>query len=102
MKLSLLIQGGPLSTNAPSIALQFAREAVNQGHALYRVFLYKDAVHLANRFNSVPADETYSHISLWDAETAGNCWYFDAMVAPVPGTTGGAFVFPIGQTIDHV
>ena len=58
MKLSLLIQGGPLSTNAPSIALQFAREAVSQGHVLYRVFLYKDAVQLANRFNSVPADET--------------------------------------------
>jgi hypothetical protein len=51
---------------------------------------------------SVPEDETYSHISLWDAETAGNCWYFDAMLAPVPVTTGGAFVFPIGQTIDHV
>ena len=58
MKLSLLIQGGPLSTNAPSIALQFAREAISQGHAVYRVFLYKDAVHLANRFNSAPADET--------------------------------------------
>jgi len=51
---------------------------------------------------SVPADETYSHISLWDALTAGNCWYKDAMLAPVPVTTGGAFVFPIGQTIDHV
>jgi hypothetical protein len=51
---------------------------------------------------SVPADETYSHISIWDDETAGNCWYKDAMLAPVPVTTGGAFVFPIGQTIDHV
>ncbi len=51
---------------------------------------------------SVPADETYSHITLWDAETAGDCWYYDAMVAPVPVTTGGAFVFPIGQTVDHV
>ena len=58
MKLSLLIQGGPLSTSAPSAALHFAREAVSQGHALYRIFFYKDAVHLANRFNSVPADET--------------------------------------------
>ncbi len=51
---------------------------------------------------AVTDDETYSHISLWDAETAGNCWYKDAMLAPVPVTTGGAFVFPIGQTIDHV
>ena len=58
MNISLLIQGDPLSTCAPSAALHFAREAVSEGHALYRVFLYKDAVHLANRFNSVPADET--------------------------------------------
>jgi len=51
---------------------------------------------------SVPADESYSHVSIWDAATLGNCWYKDAMLAPVPVTTGGAFVFPIGQTIDHV
>lgn len=51
---------------------------------------------------SVPATEVYSHISLWDALTVGNAWYKDAMVAPVPVTAGGAFVFPVGQTIDHV
>ena len=51
---------------------------------------------------SVPATETYSYISLWDAVTGGNCWYTDQMLAPVPVTVGGAFVFPIGQTIDHV
>ena len=51
---------------------------------------------------SVPADETYSHVSIWDDETAGNCWYYDAMLASVPVSTGGAFVFPIGQLIDHV
>ena len=58
MNISLLVQGDPLSTNSPSLALHFAREAVSQGHALYRVFFYKDAVHLANRFISVPSDET--------------------------------------------
>ena len=50
----------------------------------------------------VPATETYSYISLWDALTVGNCWYTDEMVSPVPVTSGGAFVFPTGQTIDHV
>ena len=50
----------------------------------------------------VPATETYSYISLWDDLTAGNPWYFDAMIAPVPVTIGGAFVFPTGQTVDHV
>jgi hypothetical protein len=51
---------------------------------------------------SVPATETYSYITLWDAVTVGNPWYFDAMIAPVPVTIGGAFVFPTGQTVDHV
>lgn len=51
---------------------------------------------------TVPASETYSWISLWDDLTVGNCWYTDEMVSPVPVTAGGAFVFPTGQTIDHV
>ena len=58
MNISVLVQGEPRSTNAPSIALHFAREAVSQGHTLHRVFFYKDAVLLANRFASVPSDET--------------------------------------------
>ena len=58
MDISLLIQGSPLSTGAPSIALHFAQEAVAQGHTLHRVFFYKDAVHVANRFSSIPVDET--------------------------------------------
>ena len=57
MNICLLIQGGPIPTSALSTALNFAREAVSQGHVLYRVFFYKDAVHIANRFNSVSADE---------------------------------------------
>lgn len=51
---------------------------------------------------AVPNTETYSHISIWDDLVVGNAWYKDAMVAPVPVTAGGAFVFPVGQTIDHV
>ena len=58
MDISLLIQGCPVSTSAPSIALHFAREAVAQGHRLHRAFFYKDAVHIANRFSFRPADET--------------------------------------------
>jgi hypothetical protein len=50
---------------------------------------------------SVPATETYSWISIWDNLTVGNPWYKDQMIAPVPVTIGGAFVFPIGQTVTH-
>ena len=58
MDISLLVQGHPVSSGAPSIALHFAQEAVAQGHTLRRVFFYKDAVHVANRFSSIPVDET--------------------------------------------
>ena len=53
-------------------------------------------------WNPVPATETYTYVSLWDDLTAGNCWYTDQMLSPVPVTVGGAFAFPSGQSIDHV
>lgn len=60
------------------------------------------AVSTANiAWESVPADETYTHISMWDAVSSGNPWYKGAMASPVPVSTGGAFVFPAGQTLDH-
>ena len=50
MRFSLLVQGAPSTTSAPHNALEFARAAVARGHAIGRVFFYKDAVILANRF----------------------------------------------------
>ena len=50
MRLSLLVQGAPHSTSAPHNALHFARAALAAGHTLMRVFFYKDAVVLGNRF----------------------------------------------------
>ena len=50
MRISLLIQGAPCSTAAPQRALRFARAACAAGHALGRVFFYKDAVAIASRF----------------------------------------------------
>jgi hypothetical protein len=52
-------------------------------------------------WNPVPTDETYTHISIWDDATVGNPWYKGPLDAPVPVTTGGAFAFAAGQTIDH-
>ena len=61
----------------------------------------QSATDAAISWASVPATETYSYISLWDDLVAGNCWYTDQMVSPIPVTVGGAFLFPTGQTIDH-
>lgn len=50
MRISLLVQGAPCSTSAPGNALDFARAVVARGHAIGRVFFYKDAVLVGNRF----------------------------------------------------
>ena len=50
MRLSLLVQSAPLSTPAAGVALRFASAAVAAGHTVQRVFFYKDAAAIGNRF----------------------------------------------------
>ena len=50
MRFGLLIQGGALATGAAPTALGFAQAAVEAGHEVRRVFFYKDAVAIGNRF----------------------------------------------------
>ncbi|MCZ6886947.1 MAG: sulfurtransferase complex subunit TusD [Gammaproteobacteria bacterium] len=57
MQISLLVQGAPNATDAPTSALGFARAAVVSGHAIRRVFFYNEGVHIANRFVVAPQDE---------------------------------------------
>lgn len=52
MRIDLLVQGAPLDTGAPGRALTFARAALDAGHRVGRVFFYKDAVTVGNRFAS--------------------------------------------------
>ena len=52
MRIDLLVQGAPQSTDAPASALRFARAALAAGHRIGRVFFYKDAVGIGNRFAS--------------------------------------------------
>ena len=56
LRISLLVQGAPHSTCAPLNALNFARAALAGGHEVGRVFFYKDAVAVANRFASDEQD----------------------------------------------
>ena len=51
-------------------------------------------------WTSVAATETYSHISIWDASTAGNPIFKGAMTASKAVTAGSDFIFPAGETID--
>jgi len=44
-------------------------------------------------WEGLAATETYSHISLWDDQAAGNSWYKGDLVAPVAVVAGGIFQF---------
>lgn len=37
---------------------------------------------------SVAADETITHVSIWDASTGGNCWFRGPLPNPIPITVG--------------
>lgn len=58
MNFAILIQGAPYSSQAAYTALQFCRSVIEQGHEIYRVFLYQDAVHLGTALATPPQDET--------------------------------------------
>lgn len=51
----------------------------------------------AIEWTAVSTSETYSHISLWDAATAGNCLWTGALTAPVAVVAGNDFTIPIGD-----
>lgn len=48
-------------------------------------------------WTNVPTGETYSHISLWDASTAGNCLWSGALTTPKAVSVGDTFLIPTGQ-----
>ena len=52
LRIDLLVQGAPLDTGAPRRALKFAQAALDTGHRIGRIFFYKDAVTVGDRFAS--------------------------------------------------
>lgn len=57
MKFSIVIQSSPFTSQSSSTALRFARTLIAEGHELFRVFFYSDAVLTANALISPPQDE---------------------------------------------
>lgn len=85
MRISLLVQGNPHTTQAVANALGFAEAAAAAGHALERVFFYKDAVLVANR---LAADEVRLR-ERWQA-LAGRAGFELAVCVAAAGRRGVA------------
>ncbi|PVY78196.1 tRNA 2-thiouridine synthesizing protein D [Tamilnaduibacter salinus] len=56
-RFTLVISGAPYTSQAPQSALRFAEAVLSAGHAIERVFLYGDGVHLASSYAAPPSDE---------------------------------------------
>lgn len=56
MRINLLVQSGLGTVAGPIAAQRFAEAVLNAGHGIGRVFFYKDAVVVGNRF--VPAESS--------------------------------------------
>ncbi|PIE43077.1 MAG: sulfurtransferase complex subunit TusD [Gammaproteobacteria bacterium] len=57
MKYSIVINHSANQSDSPSTALAFAKELIHQKHQIYRVFLYQQAVELANEYQQLATDE---------------------------------------------
>src|SRR4051794_11071631 len=49
------------------------------------------------QWTSVSTTETYSHASIWDASSGGNCLWTGTLGTPVAVSAGGTFTMAIGQ-----
>ena len=85
--------GDPVLTGLDNIAANSERKSVTFGAASSGIAFSTNEV----QWPSVPATETYSHVSIWDAATGGNCWYAYAMLAAVPVNAGGEFAFLVAN-----
>ncbi len=64
MKFSLLILASPYSQQGGLSALKFAQTCLHQGHQIYRVFFYHEAVQTASFLQTPQQDESNLH-QLW-------------------------------------
>lgn len=54
---TIVISGGPYSSQAPGTALAFCRALLRKGYRIDRVFLYGEGVLLASTLSAPPSDE---------------------------------------------
>ena len=54
---AIVVRCGPHQQSQALSALQFAKEALLQGHKVLRVFFYQQGVHIASRLRVAPQDE---------------------------------------------
>jgi hypothetical protein len=85
--------GAPGEDGTGNPAGNTTRQAITFGAASNGVITSSALV----EWTSVSTTETYSHISVWDNSTAGNCLLVGALSASKAVTAGDTFQLPSGQ-----
>lgn len=57
MRYTIIVLGAPYASNSPWSALNFANAVLTNGHEIYRLFFFSEAVHTANALSSPPRNE---------------------------------------------
>ena len=79
----------PTDAGTTAVATNTTRQAVTWAAASNPAGTKASSATLS--WTSVPASETYSHWSLWDASTAGNCLWTGALASSAAVVTGDTF-----------
>jgi len=85
--------GDPGEVGTANAATETTRKSVTGAAASGGVFTSVNDLQWTN----VAATETYSHISIWDDPTAGNCLWTGALTASKSVNAGDTFTLPTGQ-----
>lgn len=86
--------GDPGEAGTANAATETTRKAISFGAPSGGVLTASGDV----TWTSVAASETYSHISLWDNSTAGNCLFAGALSASKTVNAGDTFVLTGAST----
>ena len=86
--------GSPGAAGASNPAANTTRQAVTFGSAAASAAISNTAI---VTWTNVPNAETYSHVSFWDAASAGNFLGADDLPATKTVAVGDTFTIPIGD-----
>lgn len=85
--------GDPGEVGTANPATETTRKSITSAATSNGVFTSTNDLAWTN----VAGSETYSHVSLWDASTAGNCLWSGALTASKAVTAGDNFTIPSGS-----
>lgn len=85
--------GDPGEDGTANAATETTRKSVTSAASSDGVFTSTNDL----QWTTVAANETYSHVSLWDNSTAGNCLWSGALTTPKTVNAGDTFTIPSGS-----